>query len=105
MAARPLAASQRGFAMIAIVTLIAMIAAYLVADALQRTTAEVGIERDQRTLAALQEAKNALIAWSALQAATNNSNDQPGSLPCPATDAAGTAGSCSASSGRRRSTR
>ena len=72
-------------AMLALVVLITLIGTYVVSDALTRITAQVKIERDSRSLDAMQEAKAALIAWSASQAWTGNTTDQPGSLPCPDT--------------------
>ena len=72
-------------AMLALVILITLIGTYVISDALTRITAQVKIERDSRSLDAMQEAKAALIAWSASQAWTGNTTDQPGSLPCPDT--------------------
>lgn len=98
-AAVPARRRQRGFAMIAIITLVTMVAAYLLSTALMRTSAEVRMEGDSRTREAMLEAKAALIAYAGSQAwnvsASNAQNDQPGALPCPATDEAGTdSGSC-----------
>ncbi len=77
--------------MIAILSLVVLMSAYLIANALNRTSTEVGIERDQRTVQALREAKAALIAWAA-----NVNSTQPGALPCPDTNNDGIAeGSCS----------
>ena len=45
--------------MIAILSLVVLMSAYLIANALNRTSTEVGIERDQRTVQALREAKAA----------------------------------------------
>jgi hypothetical protein len=66
--------------MVALISLIALVAAYLIADLLGRTSTDVAIERNQRTLLALQDAKAALVAWAA-----DVSSTQPGSLPCPDT--------------------
>jgi hypothetical protein len=92
----------RGFAMIAMVTMVALISSYLLASVLTRTSTEVRLDNDQRTQQALKEAKTALIAYAASQAWTGNSaTDQPGSLPCPAANELGTsAGSCSTASTR-----
>ena len=92
----------RGFAMIAMVTMVALISSYLLANVLTRTSTEVRLDNDQRTQQALKEAKTALIAYAASQAWTGNSaSDQPGSLPCPAANELGTAaGSCSSASTR-----
>lgn len=84
----------RGFAMIAMVTMVALISSYLLANVLTRTSTEIRLDNDQRTQQSLKEAKAALIAYAASQAWTGNSaTDQPGSLPCPATDEDGTAAS------------
>ncbi len=53
----------------------------------------VKLERDKKTLAALAQAKAALIGWSAANA------NMPGTLPCPDTNNSGVAGSCGAASG------
>ena len=91
-------------AMLALVVLITLVSTYFISDALSRINAQVKTERESRSLQAMQEAKAALIAWSASQAWTTNTNDQPGSLPCPDTtndgiaDYSGTA--CSSQIGR-----
>jgi len=68
-------------AMLALITFLVLVGAYLVATGLSKTTAEVYAERDQRTRDALIAAKQALIAWAADPEST-----QPGSLPCPDAD-------------------
>lgn len=95
------ASGQRGMALLMILSLAAIMSAYLVASGLSKTTAAVQNARNQRTLQALQEAKNALIAYAASQAWRSGSNDQPGSLPCPDTDNDGSADSCGASTANR----
>ena len=78
--------------MIAIITLIMMISAYMIANALSRTTAEVNIERAQYTMEALRQAKSALIAYAASeqwQKYKSDSSFQPGALPCPDQDGDG----------------
>ncbi len=91
--------AQRGFAMIAIVTLVALMSAYLIANALQRTQADLATDREERTQRVLKEAKRALIAWAsseAVQRPTAGDNFQPGALPCPDTNNDGNAeGTCS----------
>jgi hypothetical protein len=96
---------QRGLAMIAIITLVVLMSAYLIANGLARTQAEVAVEREALTQKALLEAKRALIAWAAsdaLQRGTDSSKRyQPGGLPCPDTNNDGSAeGSCSSASTR-----
>jgi hypothetical protein len=93
---------QRGFAMIAMITLVTMVSAYLLSTALSRTTAEVRLESDTRSRDAMKEAKAALIAYAASQAwQVTGANDQPGALPCPATNENGSdPGSCTTESTR-----
>jgi hypothetical protein len=64
--------------MLVLVTLLALISAYLVASGFNKTSSEVTLERDQRSRVALLEAKAALIAWAA-----NPTLEQIGALPCP----------------------
>jgi len=71
---------QRGLAMLVLVTLLALISAYLIASGFSKTSSEVTLERDQRSRGALLEAKAALIAWAANPDPTLT---QIGALPCP----------------------
>lgn len=83
---KPRARFQRGFAFIAVLVLAALIAAFLISSALNRTSADVANERDQRTMDALKQAKAALIAYAASeqwQSYKGQTADQPGGLPCP----------------------
>ena len=78
--------SQRGFAMIAVVLLVVLIASYLIVRALNRTTSEVSNAREDRTMNALVQAKAALIAYAASTdgwQAYKGQTVQPGGLPCP----------------------
>jgi len=88
---------QRGFAMIAILALIAMISAFLIASALNRTAADISNEREDRSMSALRKAKAALIAYAANEQwqsyknpppppPSNTGYFQPGALPCPDRD-------------------
>jgi type II secretory pathway pseudopilin PulG len=79
---------QRGFAMIAILALIALIAAFLISSALNRTAADVFNEREDRSMSALRKAKAALIAYAANEQwqAGGATPFQPGALPCPDRD-------------------
>ena len=88
---------QRGFAMIAILALIAMISAFLIASALNRTAADTSNEREDRSMSALRKAKAALIAYAANEQwqyyknpppppLTNTGYFQPGALPSPDMD-------------------
>lgn len=84
---------QPGMAMIALITLLALLSAYLISTLLSRTSSEVLVDRSQRTQDALLKAKAALIAFAA---DTTSTAIQPGALPCPDTNDDGTAeGSCS----------
>ena len=78
---------QRGFAMIAILALVALIAAFLIASALNRTAADVSNEREDRSMSALRKAKAALIAYAANEQwqlyKSSPTYFQPGALPCP----------------------
>lgn len=84
---------QRGFAMIAILALVALIAAFLIASSLNRTTADVSNEREDRSMSALRKAKAALIAYAANEQwqAGGATPFQPGALPCPDRDNNGVA--------------
>jgi len=93
---RSIARPQRGFALIAILALAALIAAFLISSALNRSSADVANEREQRSMDALRQAKAALIAYAAavdwkLQVSCTPPGCylQPGSLPCPDADGDG----------------
>lgn len=75
--------------MLVLVVLVGLISAYLVARGLSNTAASLSLERSKRTVAALQEAKTALIAYAANESLTRGGTPvlpQPGVLPCPDTD-------------------
>ena len=77
---------QRGFALIAILALAALISAFLIASALNFTSAGISNEREDRSMKALRQAKAALIAYAASeqwQAYKLQTTNQPGGLPCP----------------------
>jgi len=77
---------QRGFAMIALLALAALISAFLIASALSLTSAGISNEREDRSMRALRKAKAALIAYAAneqWQSYKGQGTDQPGALPCP----------------------
>ncbi len=88
--------------MIAILALVALMSAYLIANALNATGS--GLEREQRSMNALREAKAALIAYAAneqWQKYKGQVTDQPGALPCPDTNNTGaSAGVCSGAANR-----
>src|SRR5207245_4615860 len=80
---------QRGFALIALLALAALISAFLIASALNFTSAGISNEREDRSMNALRKAKAALIAYAASeqwQLYKGQPTDQPGGLPCPDTD-------------------
>ncbi len=84
---------QRGFAMIALLALAALIAAFLIASGLNITSAGNSNEREDRSMSALRKAKTALIAYAAneqWQLYKGQATDQPGGLPCPDTNDNGT---------------
>jgi len=86
---------QRGFALIALLALAALISAFLIASALNLTSAGNAKEREDRSMSALRQAKAALIAhaaneqwqlYKALPQVPPNAYFQPGALPCPDQD-------------------
>ena len=77
---------QRGFALIALLALAALISAFLIASALNLTSAGNTNEREQRSMNALRQAKAALIAYAANEQWQKYKGEvtlQPGALPCP----------------------
>lgn len=86
---------QRGFALIAMLALAAMITAFLIAIGLNRSNAELTNEREDRNMAALNQAKAALISYAANEQWQDYKAGfplpagfyvQPGALPCPDMD-------------------
>jgi type II secretory pathway pseudopilin PulG len=88
---------QRGFALIAILALAAMITAFLIAIGMNRSSSELANERDERTMNALRQAKAALITYASNEEwqyrlnpppppIGNTGYFQPGALPCPDKD-------------------
>lgn len=80
---------QRGFALIAMIALAAIVTAFLIALGLNRSRAELLNEREDRSMTALREAKAALIAYAASEQWQNTGGTtpfQPGALPCPDLD-------------------
>src|SRR5882762_597770 len=96
--------AQRGFALIALLALAALISAFLIATALNLTSAGISNEREDRSMSALRQAKAALIAYAASeqwQAYKGQEKDQPGALPCPdSNDTGASAGVCSGAANR-----
>ena len=86
---RRASSAQRGFALIALIALAALISAFLIASALNRTAADLSNDREQRNMDALGKAKVALIAYAANEQWQNTGGAtpfQPGALPCPDRD-------------------
>jgi len=83
-------AVERGFALIAILALAALFSAFLIASALNFTSAGISNEREQRSMNALRQAKTALIAYAASEQwqlyRSPTTYFQPGALPCPDQD-------------------
>ena len=72
---------ERGQAMILLITFLVFLTAFLVSKGLTRTSTQVAVERDKRTMEVLQEAKLTLINWAASEVL--HTTFQPGALPCP----------------------
>ena len=68
---------QLGAALLILIALVSVVITYALVAGLNRSVGALSQAQDQKTHAALAQAKEALIAY----AATNNS--QPGGLPCP----------------------
>ncbi len=80
--------NQQGLALLVLLFFLALfVTGYLVH---YLNSAELKRLRDQQTMAALAEAKAALIGWSIARGSTVNA--RPGELPCPDNDAPATAG-------------
>ena len=78
--------AQRGFALIALLSLAALISAFLIASALNLTGAGISKEREERSMNALRQARAALIAYAASEQWQKYMGEvtmQPGALPCP----------------------
>jgi hypothetical protein len=91
--------NQRGAALLMLLLIFLLGAAYAVMGGLSVTALQ--IERQNRTTEVLALGKAALIAWSVLQGDIGTgTNPRPGTLPCPDTNNSGQQkGSCKASSG------
>jgi type II secretory pathway pseudopilin PulG len=75
---------QRGFVLVLVLTLVVVATLWGITTSL--VTAAKRTDRNRATMAAIMQAKDALIAHSALYLS------RPGSLPCPATSTSGAAG-------------
>jgi hypothetical protein len=74
-------AAQAGFAAILLLVILVLGSLYALLSGVNTATAELQQKRGDATTAALKQAKEALIAWSALTATQG-----PGHLPCPDRD-------------------
>ncbi|MFZ4536568.1 hypothetical protein [Propionivibrio sp.] len=79
---------ERGSAVLIMLTIIGLGAAFMLVSALNKANSQ--IERDKITTAALAQAKEALIGWSSARGDIAG-NPRPGELPCPDTNAPGSA--------------
>ncbi len=88
MAQRPVSRrAQRGAALLALLAVAVMVFAYVLTSRLNAASRFVGVDREH-SARVLGQAKQALIGWMAINAATDNN---PGRLPCPeAVNAIGT---------------
>ena len=88
MARRPASRrAQRGAALLGLLAVAVMVFAYVLTSRLNAASQFVGIDREHNAKV-LAQAKQALIGWMAMNAATDNN---PGRLPCPeAVNAIGT---------------
>lgn len=87
MHTHPIPRRERGAALLIILTIIGIGAAFLLVSALNKANQQ--IERDKITTAALAQAKEALIGYAA---SVDISTKRPGDLPCPDRDNDGKAG-------------
>lgn len=76
---------QRGAALLILLALFAVAAAYMLVTSLNKSSVALSLARSDKNRAVMQEAKAALIAWSASEALQTQSGGifQPGALPCP----------------------
>jgi len=80
---------ERGFALIAMLTLAALLTAFLISIGLNRSRAELSNDREDRNMTALRQAKAALIGYAASEQWQNTGGStpfQPGAFPCPDLD-------------------
>lgn len=77
----PAARAQKGAALLIILVMLIVGGAYVALTGLNAATADVKLRREQSNAAVLRQAKDALIAWSAMYASQG-----PGHLPCPDRD-------------------
>lgn len=81
-ASRHLPARQRGAALLILLALVTVVITYTIVAGLNRSAGDLTRARDQKTYAALAQAKEALIGYAATYH-INLDTYQPGALPCP----------------------
>ncbi len=105
MSRRGHSARQTGQALIALVAIVVLAASWMLVQQLNMSTADIVAAKRARNTIVLQQAKQAVVGWVALQAAKSGETD-PGRLPCPESTSAvvtgpggaqegSTAGTCS----------
>lgn len=88
---------QRGLAMLVLVALFAVAAAYMLVSSLNQSSNAVALARAAKNRDALMQAKAALLAWSSSES-LQGGTFKPGALPCPDRNNDGNAeSSCSSS--------
>jgi len=86
----PIAARQRGQAMLLTAVLIALGTAAIIFSSISSTSVSTANRQAHGTATEMARVKEALIGWSASRPSSGNA--RPGELPCPDNDAPGTAG-------------
>lgn len=81
---------QRGAALLILLALFAVAAAYMLVTSLNKSGVALSLARSDRNRAVMQEAKAALIAYAASET-LQGASFQPGRLPCPDRNNNGTA--------------
>ena len=76
---------QRGLALLILLAIVALAGTYMLVSSLSKSGTAMTVAKSTRNRASMQEAKTALIAWAAAEAAqpTTGQGFQPGALPCP----------------------
>ncbi len=94
-------ARQRGLAMLVLLALFAVAAAYMLVSSLNKSSVALSLARADKNRDVMQQAKAALIAWSASETLQGGAASfRPGRLPCPDRNNDGFAESSCGSSNR-----
>jgi hypothetical protein len=89
MAAPASRGRQRGLALLFLLILIGLAGAFFLVNTMNKSSADLSLARDQKTQAALDRAKQALLTYAATVGAENSMDASktkpgvPGYLPCP----------------------